>query len=111
MVTVVLGPRGHHHAHLVVGDHHHDEVLIQIAHPHLARATHAAAMPGHAVTAPTLGQAAGASPKRDREDASRGQLQKGWPSESSWAWIGVGHRFDTARIPSISKLAMGQQVV
>ena len=95
----------------MVGDHHHDELLIRIAHPHLARATHASSMPGHAATAPALGQGPGASPKGDRDDASRGQQQKGWPSEDSSAWIVVGHRFETARIPSISKMAMGQHVV
>ena len=64
---------------------------------------------GHAGTAHTLGQAPGASPKGDRDDASRGQ-QQGWPSEDSSAWFDVGHPFDAARELSISKVATGLRV-
>jgi hypothetical protein len=64
----------------------------------------------HACTAHTLGQAPGASPKGDRDDASCGQHQKGWPSEDSSAWIVVGHPFDAARELSVSTVAMGSRV-
>ena len=87
---------------------------LPVPRTHLARTSNTSSVPqhgwstsrsGHACTAHTLGQALAASPNGDRDGASRGQQQQGWPFEASSVWRVVSHRFNIARLTSTAKVA------